>query len=274
MYPAKAADVRRVARSLSDDVDALVEELDGARRANFVGGTCGARHGSPLLIRAVQHKLATLFGKRRGWRLSASGFPPAVLARHGVSARTTDPAEGWTRAAADHPFFYRTDDRRAAAVAAHLTQARDRTGLIGAGRGAPPPLPLSSPFLSLSSAAALLPLQDPAPLTPVPPPRTVCRMEEAITWNRFLERDEVGFMWAPAEGVPWKHLCYRFGISRPTAHRSLYDYALSVIAWRLNGRQVHHRRGRRFVVARELGRRRRTGSRVAFPTKTTCFFFF
>ena len=126
MYPAKAADVRRVARSLSDDVDALVEELDGARRANFVGGTCGARHGSPLLIRAVQHKLATLFGKRRGWRLSASGFPPAVLARHGVSARTTDPAEGYTRAAADHPFFYRTDDRRAAAVAAHLYEARDQ----------------------------------------------------------------------------------------------------------------------------------------------------
>jgi hypothetical protein len=46
-----------------------------------------------------------------------------------------------------------------------------------------------------------------------------------------------------------EHLCHRFGISRPTAHRR-YDYALSVIAWRLNGRQVHHRRGRRFVVAR------------------------
>ena len=45
-------------------------------------------------------------------------------------------------------------------------------------------------------------------------------------------------MWPRAEGTPWKHLCYRFGISRPTAHRR-YDYALSVIAWRLNGRQVH-----------------------------------
>ncbi len=47
----------------------------------------------------------------------------------------------------------------------------------------------------------------------------------------------------------WKGICYRFGISRPTAHRR-YDYALSVIVWRLNGRQVHHRRGRRFVSAR------------------------
>ena len=47
-------------------------------------------------------------------------------------------------------------------------------------------------------------------------------------------------------------LCQRFGISRPTAHRR-YDYALSVIAWRLNGRPVHHRRGRRFIVARAHG---------------------
>ena len=74
-------------------------------------------------------------------------------------------------------------------------------------------------------------------------------MEEAITWNRFLERDDAHLMWARAEGAPWKELCYRFGISRPTAHRR-WEYALSVIVWRLNGRQVHHRRGRRFVVAR------------------------
>ena len=44
-------------------------------------------------------------------------------------------------------------------------------------------------------------------------------------------------------------LCYRFGIRRPTAHRR-WEYALSVIVWRLNGREMHHRRGRRFVVAR------------------------
>jgi hypothetical protein len=84
---------------------------------------------------------------------------------------------------------------------------------------------------------------------PPPGPSAISRMEEAITWNRFLERDECHLMWARVEGTPWKHLCHRFGISRPTAHRR-YDYALSVIAWRLNGRQVHHRRGRRFVIAR------------------------
>ena len=82
-----------------------------------------------------------------------------------------------------------------------------------------------------------------------PAPRRSRRMEEAITWNRFLERDDAHLMWARAEGTPWKELCYRFGISRPTAHRR-WEYALSVIVWRLNGRLVHHRRGRRFVVAR------------------------
>ncbi len=54
-------------------------------------------------------------------------------------------------------------------------------------------------------------------------------------------------MWACGEGTPRKHI-----IIRPTAYRR-YDYALSVIAWRLNGRQVHHRRGRRFVIARARG---------------------
>ena len=91
--------------------------------------------------------------------------------------------------------------------------------------------------------------QEPKPMRIIPSPAAISRMEEAITWNRFLERDECHLMWARVEGTPWKHLCHRFGISRPTAHRR-YDYALSVIAWRLNGRQVHHRRGRRVVVAR------------------------
>ena len=37
---------------------------------------------------------------------------------------------------------------------------------------------------------------------------------------------------------------------RPRTGR--WEYALSAIVWRLNGRQVHHRRGRRFVIAGRL----------------------
>lgn len=92
--------------------------------------------------------------------------------------------------------------------------------------------------------------QEPQPMRrPRPSPAAITRMEEAITWNRFLERDDAALMWARADGAPWKAICWRFGISRATAHRR-WEYALSVIAWRLNGRQPHLRRGRRFVVKR------------------------
>jgi hypothetical protein len=94
--------------------------------------------------------------------------------------------------------------------------------------------------------------QEPKPMRVLPSPQAISRMEEAITWSRFLEPEEAHLMWARADGMPWKHLCHRFGISRPTAHRR-WEYALSVIAWRLNGREVHHRRGRRFVIARARG---------------------
>ncbi|WP_424931912.1 DUF6362 family protein [Amaricoccus macauensis] len=90
---------------------------------------------------------------------------------------------------------------------------------------------------------------DPKPMKVLPSPQAISRMEETITWNRFLERDDAHLMWERADGVSWKELCHRYGISRPTAHRR-YAYALSVIAWRLNGREVHHRRGKRFVIAR------------------------
>jgi hypothetical protein len=70
----------------------------------------------------------------------------------------------------------------------------------------------------------------------LPPPSSaaISQMEEAITWNRFLERDDAHLMWARAEGARWKELCYRFGISRPTAHRR-WEYVISVIVWRLMG---------------------------------------
>jgi hypothetical protein len=85
----------------------------------------------------------------------------------------------------------------------------------------------------------------------LPPPSTaaITRMEEAITWNAFLEPDDAHLMWARAEGARWKELCYRFGISRPTAHRR-WEYALSVIVWRLNGRPINRKRSRAFLVER------------------------
>ena len=53
----------------------------------------------------------------------------------------------------------------------------------------------------------------------LPSPQAITRMEEAITWNQYLERDDARLMWERAGGMPWKHLCHRFGISQPTATR-------------------------------------------------------
>ena len=95
---------------------------------------------------------------------------------------------------------------------------------------------------------------EPVPMRrPLPSPAAISRMEEAITWNRFLERDDAHLMWARAEGMPWKHLCHRFGISRPTATRR-WEYALCVITWRLNGRQVNRKRSRDFLIQRARAR--------------------
>lgn len=92
--------------------------------------------------------------------------------------------------------------------------------------------------------------REPEPLRPGPPSAAaIGRMEEALRWLRWLEPELGQLVWARAERMRWKAICYRFGISRATANRRR-DYALGVIAWRLNGRAPHLRRGRRYVVER------------------------
>lgn len=57
---------------------------------------------------------------------------------------------------------------------------------------------------------------------------------EALSWLRWLEPDDAGITLARLEGAEWKSICWRYGISRPTADRH-FRYGLAVIAWRLNG---------------------------------------
>ena len=70
-------------------------------------------------LRALQHRLAVLFGAIHGWTLSRSDFTSAVLARRGLFDGRGCRADPWPRDLVDHPFFYRKD-RMASAVAAHL----------------------------------------------------------------------------------------------------------------------------------------------------------
>jgi hypothetical protein len=62
----------------------------------------------------------------------------------------------------------------------------------------------------------------------------VAHAAEALAWLRWLEPDDAALVRARLAGVPWKSICWRFAISRPTADRR-YRYGLALIAWHLNG---------------------------------------
>jgi len=89
--------------------------------------------------------------------------------------------------------------------------------------------------------------QQPEGRRPIPSPRAITEAEEAMVWLRWLEVDDARIVWARAERTTWKPICWRFGISRATAHRR-WEYALSVIVWRLNGRRVPTKRSMQFVI--------------------------
>ena len=67
---------------------------------------------------------------------------------------------------------------------------------------------------------------------------------EARSWLRMLDPEDAGLVLARLNGARWKMICWRFGISRPTAHRR-WRHALGLIAWRLNGNVVPARCSRR-----------------------------
>ena len=89
--------------------------------------------------------------------------------------------------------------------------------------------------------------QEPEMTRPRPTPRDISRAEEALLWLRWLETDDARLVWMRVSGHRWKPICWRLGISRATAHRR-WEYALSVIAWRLNGRRVPRKLSRRCLV--------------------------
>jgi hypothetical protein len=84
---------------------------------------------------------------------------------------------------------------------------------------------------------------------PPPAPGAITRMEEALSWLRWLEPDDSRLAWMRAEGARWRSICQRFGISRATADRRL-EYALCVIAWRLNDRPLPKKWSRSFLIQR------------------------
>jgi len=47
----------------------------------------------------------------------------------------------------------------------------------------------------------------------------VTEAAETLSWLRWLDSDDAGIALARIEGARWKLICWRFGISRATAHR-------------------------------------------------------
>ena len=74
-------------------------------------------------------------------------------------------------------------------------------------------------------------------------------MDATLEWLKWLEPNDAKLTWARSDRTPWKMIYYRFGISRATANRC-FEYALSVIACRLNGQQYSAKQSRRALIER------------------------
>ena len=66
-----------------------------------------------------------------------------------------------------------------------------------------------------------------------PPPDAIDRMDETMSWLRWLEINQVWLVWSRAERIPWKLILRQLGVCRETA-RQRYLMALVSIVSRLN----------------------------------------
>jgi hypothetical protein len=91
--------------------------------------------------------------------------------------------------------------------------------------------------------------QKPQPMRlPPPSPAAISRMEEALGWLPWLDPIDAKIVWRRASGERWKSICWKVGLERAAAHEH-FQYALCVIAWRLNGRRRSSSGSRRSFIA-------------------------
>lgn len=84
---------------------------------------------------------------------------------------------------------------------------------------------------------------------PPPSPDAITRAEATLLWLRWLEAEDARLVWMRAERVRWREVCQRFGVARSTANRR-YDYALTVIVWRLERRPLPKSWSQRYLFER------------------------
>ena len=91
--------------------------------------------------------------------------------------------------------------------------------------------------------------QTPQARRPRPGPRAITEAEATLLWLRWLEPQDARLVWLRANRTAWKPICWEVGISRATANRR-WEYGLSVITWRLNGKRVPAKRSMDHVIQR------------------------
>jgi hypothetical protein len=117
-------DVRRCAKTLSGTSEELAARLR-TMLETAVPKKPGEKFAFVVERAALSYVLRERFAERHGWRYTQKGFSPKTLAYRRVSS-ASDFAEPWPLSVADHAYYFRTPDRRAAAVAAHLYWSPDR----------------------------------------------------------------------------------------------------------------------------------------------------
>ena len=114
----------------------LIDRLDAALASTARTKLFAARVAQGIEITALRRRLAQLFAEQHGWKHSHARFSTAVLARRGMWDGHGRGLETWPYRLIDHPYFFRTPDRRAAALAAHLYGASADTREEAAARAA------------------------------------------------------------------------------------------------------------------------------------------
>jgi hypothetical protein len=93
--------------------------------------------------------------------------------------------------------------------------------------------------------------QEPEPMRFPPSPAAISRMEETVLWtidtDHIIDSKDAKILWMRAFGERWKRVCAEVGLARPTAALR-WTYALTVIAWRLNGKPLSKRLSRNQVI--------------------------
>ena len=119
MTKADANPTRVIAERDPDEITAMISAMADKRTMITAAKTVPYLNTLQQGLRALQQRLAVLFGAGHGWTLSRSDFSPTVLARRGLFDGRGNFVDPWPRELVDHPFFYRKN-RMASAVAAHL----------------------------------------------------------------------------------------------------------------------------------------------------------